>query len=221
MLLDVSAFIASQSEDVQKTPGSEAENQSSDDDSDHDSPSPLRSSVEATLGSPYTQRDREHGLTTPELSSLGGLDGLSSPANVAASRKRPGEDIDNFVQRVVQRLKLKKDTAQALTKFTAVCDVDSFSNTIVVDAYQQLSPLQREVTLLATVLQSQEILQQVQPAEAAWSVPKRLHVMILLLSCMTSLIFVVFRTRSNSCQLMFFFVRYCLHTLSSPRRYFS
>lgn len=135
MLLDVSAFIASQSEDVQKTPGSEAENQSSDDDSDHESPSPLRSSVEATLGSPYTQRDREHGLTTPELSSLGGLDGLSSPATVAG-RKRPGEDIDNFVQRVVQRLKLKKDTAQALTKFTAVCDVDSFNNTIITNDYQ-------------------------------------------------------------------------------------
>lgn len=76
-------------------------------------------------GLPCTQRDVQYGAEdAAQTDSTVIARRVRTPAVAAGShRKRPGDDVDTFVQRVAQRMKLKQSTMQELLKFSKVIPV--------------------------------------------------------------------------------------------------
>lgn len=181
-MFDVQAFLIADAEKEKSPSLAHSDNESvcGNDGSSPSSPAP----AQASLGPPFTQANVRYTQDDNSLtmSPSDGSSSGSSDASVSSygGRKRAGESLDIFVQRVAQRLKLKPENAMALSKFTKVSVLTVTQRLLIY--FEQLSSFEREVTLMATVLHSQEIIQKVQPANAAWTLPRSLHVSISLCS---------------------------------------
>ncbi|THG96049.1 hypothetical protein EW026_g5709 [Hermanssonia centrifuga] len=161
-VLDIDTFLATQalSEAAQSEPDITRELEAGDSlpsssPSPHGTPPPAqaqRLAAEDTFSTISTVTAHSRGVSV--VSSSAGSTG----------RKRAGEDLSMLVQRTARKAKLKADGELTLSKFT------------------KLTPVHRELTIMASLIRMQEKLDEIQPREVAWKLPAKLYNKIEVLS---------------------------------------